>query len=72
MVINITPHIFLTPPIEVYRATNVRKNFVTTKFWQVFKLSHPIVTGGGQKPCSTKLVSYLVRNTWKHTIHALE
>ena len=61
MVINIT-HIFLTPLIEIYRATNIRKKFVTTKFWQVFKLSHPILTGGGQKPCSTKLVSYLVRN----------
>ena len=46
MVINIT-HIFLTPPIEIYRATNIRKKFVTTKFWQVFKLSHPILTGGG-------------------------
>ena len=38
---------FLTPPIEVYPAINVRKNFVTTKFWQIFKLSHPIVMGGG-------------------------
>ena len=40
------PYIFLTPPIEVYPATNVRKSFVTTKFWQIFKLSHPIVMGG--------------------------
>ena len=46
IVINITPHIFLAPSIEVYPATNVRKNFVTTKFWKIFKLSHPIVMGG--------------------------
>ena len=45
---NITPHVFLTPPIEFYSATNVRKKFfVTTTFWQIFKLSHPIVMGGG-------------------------
>ena len=31
LVKNITPHIFLTPPIEVYTATNVKKN-VATKF----------------------------------------
>ena len=47
MVINITLHILLTPPIEVYPATNVRIKFVTTKFWQIFKLSHPIVMAGG-------------------------
>ena len=50
MVINITPpplQIFVAPPIEVYAATNVRKNLVTTGFWQIFKLSHPIVMGGG-------------------------
>ena len=41
------PHIFLTPPIEVYPATTVRKHFVTTKSWQIFKLSQPIVMGGG-------------------------
>ena len=38
---------FLTPLIKVYPATNVGKNFVTTKLWQIFKLSHPIVMGGG-------------------------
>ena len=36
---------FLTPAIEVYPVTNVRKNFVTPKFWQIFKLSHAIVMG---------------------------
>ena len=36
------PHLFLTPPIEVYPATNVRKIFVTTKFWQIFISSHPL------------------------------
>ena len=41
------PHIFLTPLIEVYPARNVRKKFATTKFWQIFKLIHPIVMGGG-------------------------
>ena len=45
IVIDITPHIFLAPSIEVYPATNVRKNFVTTKFWEIFKLNHPIVMG---------------------------
>ena len=35
------PHLFLTLPIEVYPATNVRKNFAITKFWQIFILSHP-------------------------------
>ena len=29
----------ITPLIEVYPPTNVRKNFVPTKFWQIFKLS---------------------------------
>ena len=38
---------FLTPPTEVYPATNVRKNFATTKFWQIFKLNYAIVMGGG-------------------------
>ena len=38
-------HVLSTPPIEVYPAINVRKNFVTTKFWQIFKLSHPVVMG---------------------------
>ena len=33
--------------MKVHPATNVRKNFVTTKFWQVFELSHPIVMGEG-------------------------
>ena len=37
------PHIFLTPHIAVDPATNVRKKIVTTKFWQVFLLSYPIV-----------------------------
>ena len=37
------PHVFLTPPTEVYPAKTVRKNFVTTKFSQIFKSNHPIV-----------------------------
>ena len=41
------PYIFLIPPIDGYPATNVNKKFVTTKFWQVFKLSHPITMGVG-------------------------
>ena len=36
-----TPPFFLTPLIEVYPTTNVRKNFVSTNFWQIFILSHP-------------------------------
>ena len=35
----------ITPPMEIYPAENVRKNFVTTKLWQIFKPSHPIVMG---------------------------
>ena len=38
---------FLTSPIVVGPAANVRKKFITTKFWQILKLSHPIVMGGG-------------------------
>ena len=40
-------HIFLTLPIDLYPAKNARKNFVTTKFWQIFQLIHPMVMGGG-------------------------
>ena len=55
IVINTTPtHLFLTSPIEVYPATDVRKDFVTTKFWQIF-ISSPHITphcnGSGEKPC---------------------
>ena len=40
VVINITPpHIILTPTIEVYPPTNVRKTLSPQKFWQIFKLS---------------------------------
>ena len=39
--------IILTPPIEVYLSTNVRKNFVPNKFWQILKLSPPIIMGEG-------------------------
>ena len=42
-------HLFLTPPKELYPARNVRKNFVITKFWQIFKLIHPIVMRGRSK-----------------------
>ena len=37
----------ITPPIEVYPPTNLRKKFVLTKFWQIFKLSLPIIMGRG-------------------------
>ena len=40
-----SPHIILTCPINVYPPTNVRKIFVPTKFWQIFKLSSPIIMG---------------------------
>ena len=61
---------FLTPPIEDYLTKNVRKKFVTTKFWQIFKLGHPIVMGGEKKPGSNKSFLYII--TWEHTIDALE
>ena len=50
---------FLTPPIEDYLTKNVRKKFVTTKFWQIFKLGHPIVMGGEKKPDSKKSLLYI-------------
>ena len=37
-------------PILFYPPTNVRKNFVPTKFCQIFKLSLPIIMWVGQKP----------------------
>ena len=49
-------------------ATNIRKKFVTTKFSQIFISSHPPVSPshyngrGSRKPCTIKLLSYLVRN----------
>ena len=55
----------LAPPIAIYPATNVGEKYVTTKFWQIFILSHPHslhCNGGGHKPCTTKLLLYLVRN----------
>ena len=48
---NITPHLFLTPPIEVYTAINVRRNLVTTKLANFHNKSPPspptIVMEGG-------------------------
>ena len=35
-------------PIEVYPPTNVRKNFVPTKTWQIFKLGPPHYNGGSR------------------------
>ena len=69
------PHLFLTLPIEVYPATNVRKNFAITKFWQIFILSHslplpppapPIVMGGGPETMYNQITH------WNHTTHALD
>ena len=50
---------FLTPPIEDCLTKNVRKKFVTAKFWQIFKLGHPIVMGGEKKPGSNKSFLYI-------------
>ena len=33
---NITPHVFLTPPIEFYSATNVRKKFLSPQHFGKF------------------------------------
>ena len=46
------PNIIITLPIQVYPPKNVRKNFVFTKFWQIFKLSPPIIMRGTE----TKLI----------------
>ena len=46
-----SPHIVLTPPIEINPPTNVKNIFVPTKVRQILKLSPPIIMGGGgQKP----------------------
>ena len=37
-----SPHRGLSP-------TKVRKKFFPTKFWQIFKLSPPIIMGGGER-----------------------
>ena len=50
---------FLTPLVEDYLTKNVRKQFVTKKFWQIFKLGHPIVMGGEKKPGSNKSFLYI-------------
>ena len=42
--INITLPLYnFKSPIGVYPPTNVRKNFVPTKFWQIFKLNLSII-----------------------------
>ena len=63
MVIKLLPYLFLTPPIEIYPATHVRKNFVTSKFWQNFILNYPpasplspIVMVGGRETMSNKII----------------
>ena len=50
-------HIFLTPPIEVYAATNVEQNFVITNLWQFFVSSHT--------PLSPSL-SLSLSHVWQH------
>ena len=45
-----------------YPATSVRKNFVTAKFRQILKLSHPLQWEKEQKLFTIKLLSYLIRN----------
>ena len=55
-------HILLTPLIEVYLATNVKKKFVTTKFWKIFKLSHPIVMAGGAETMFTQITLTFSKN----------
>ena len=49
------PHIFLTPPIEVYAATNVEQNFVITNFWQLFVSSHTLLS-----------LSLSLSHVWQH------
>ena len=44
------PPYYFNSPIEVYPPKNLRKKFVPTKFWQVFKLSPLIILRMGQKP----------------------
>ena len=68
MVINVTPHIFLTPPIEdFYPATNVGKNFATKKLCQFFKLSHPIVMGGGAEAVFNQ-ITFIFSKEWHGNI----
>ena len=35
----------LTPPDRVLSPTNVRRSFIPSKFWQIFKLSPAIIMG---------------------------
>ena len=44
--------------MEVYPPTNVRKNSVPTKFWQIFKLSPPI--GGRNNGQSTDMTGQIL------------
>ena len=58
---------FLTPPIEVYPATNIRKRSVTTKYWQIFILSPPsllppIVMGGGAETMFNQITFIFSKN----------
>ena len=78
------PHIHLTPPIQVYPATNVRKKFATAKFWQILKLSHPIVMGGEAETMFNQVTfilffyRYIITRTFKqhkkhyHQVHYIE
>ena len=53
--------------MEVYPATNARKNFATTKFWQIFKLSHPIVMGGGAETMFNQ-ITFIFSEEWHGNI----
>ena len=54
-------HIFLTPPIEVYAATNVEQNFVITNLWQLFVSSHTPLSPSLSLPLSLSL-----SHVWQH------
>ena len=56
--------------MEVDPVTNVRIIFVSTKLWEIFKLSHRIVMGGGAVTMFNQIFSLEI--TRKHTIYAYE
>ena len=57
------PHIILIFPIDVYPPT---KNFVPTKFWEIFQLSPPIMPL--QLFNDWRLQNYISHKSWIHVV----
>ena len=57
VITNITRPYNFNSRIEVYPPTNVRKNFVPTKIWKIFKLSLPIIMKKGGRGCRNDVLT---------------